>query len=195
MSTEIYKRIEHLRRLAEDKSTTQAERDNAWAFYHKLVELHPGYKDEETRKDQEVIEKDIRFSKAYHSMLLARIAFFVGCEAYCLSRFGKRIKWLRIIGPKVMVHLCEDLYRDLRKKQSKAIYSFGMGFAWSAVPWVPKDDEPDDRRRKDHRWDMEQLEIMAMGQAAGEKHEVKSPREMLPEHEDPYLDGIRKNES
>lgn len=188
----IYQRIEHLRRLSEDKSTTAYERENARVFFERLVAAYPEYKDKQTRESQEQVEVDLRCSKSYQCMLLARIAGFLGCKAYHLQIRGKNLKQLRIVGPETMVKLCQDLYHDLRRKQSKAIYSFGMGFCWSAIPWIPADDNPDGKKQK--KWGADQIEIMKAGLDAGGKHEVKSLNEMLPEH-DPYLDGIDNHES
>ncbi len=183
----IYQRIEHLRRLSEDKSTTPHERENARVFFERLIVAYPEYKDEQTRESQEQIEVDLRYSKSYQCMLLARIAGFLGCKAYHLQIRGKQLKQLRIVGPKVLVNLCHDLYDDLRRKQSNAIHSFGLGFAWSAIPWTPADGAPDGKKHK--KWNEDQIEIMRAGLNAGEKHKVKSPNETLLEH-DPYLDGM-----
>jgi len=90
---------------------------------------------------------------------------------------------IRVVGPKVLVNLCVRMYRDLRKEQSKALYSFGMGFAWASIPWIPDDEKSEEGKRRNKRWTAEQLEIARAGHAAGEQHEVKSHRQTLPAHE------------
>ena len=183
--SEIYNRIEHLLRLAEDDRATPAERESARAFYDKLVEKYPGYRDQKTRQDQVVTEVDLRYSKSYQAVLLARLASFCGCEAWTLRRpySGKKINQLRIKGPEVMVALVQELYTELRRKQSEAIAAFGLGFAWAAVPWIPEDDaEPKSNTRK-RRLTEEQYRVIELGLKAGKDHVVKGPHEMLPEHE------------